>query len=629
MQAEFLKQAHVRNLTVGATILARVTADWTGPGCVLHQGAILEGTVEALERKGHDGSTLAISFNGAQCGGKEIGSFPLALVALASPPPDFASVPEIQIQVPAAVVAHQVRIGELHTGNVDLAGVIHHFPSKANVRPGDVYGLRLKLEVGKGPKQSSVVSSARGDVSLPEFTQMLLMPASEAFVTVPATADSAALPHPRSEPGASTSLITANIKQPAPPAPAPDPIPEDTLRTCAPPGCSVDLPDEAANLKGLTAASISLDPVGYIPRTRKSMKELDDDQALAWLGGDQLLFTFNSRGLVRRGPDRIGGRKIRAVLMDVSSRAVLRVVDWEIRDRQRYIWQLDPAHILVHVGDELRVYGAGLKAERTLALAGPLAFLRPSPNGELIALATIRERHSPELHAKLRDDLAQEPEEDIDIAVVDQDFNVIARTRTVTGLMPPTLLNEGQVRILAHSSTGYRLALNTWEDKSATLARFESMCTPRLSSLAPDLLFLTSCTNRTGGMEYRVLRPDGKLMLRGTVPPLQLGIEVAGNGHRFALKSVKTARDLDAFEFDSSDLESEEVRVYRAEDGKRLLSVIVTEPVTSRTSYALSSNGSQLAVLSGSQIKLFDVPTDSPRNVDGGAVSNNTGKIGP
>jgi hypothetical protein len=301
---------------------------------------------------------------------------------------------------------------------------------------------------------------------------------------------------------------------------------------------------------------------------------------------------------------------VRAVLLHASSRAVIRVVDWEIRDRQRYIWQLDPTHVLVHVGDELRVYGAGFEVERTLALAGPLAFLRPSPNGELVTLASIRERHSPELHARLRDDLAKEPEEDVDIAVLDKDFNVIASTRTVTGLMPPTLLNEGQVRILAHSSTGYRLALDTWQNTSATLARFQSVCTPRLSSIAPDLLFLISCSTRTGGLDYRILRPDGKLMLRGTTSGSQLGFEAAGNGRRFALKAVTGYHDIAGGEFIGTDLESEEIRVYRAEDGKRLISVRVHEPVTSHTSYALSPDGSRLAVLSGSEIKLFEVPAN-------------------
>jgi hypothetical protein len=563
VQAEFLKQIDVRNLTAGATLLARVTADWSSPGCVLHQGAILEGTVETLQaRKGHDSSTLAVSFNGAQCGGREIGSFPLVLVALAEPPADFGSVPEMQIRVPPNVFARGVTMGELRSPNLDLAGITHHFPAKSNVRAGDVLGFRgLKLDVGKGPKRSSVVSSVRADVILPAFTQMLLMPTAEAFVAAPASADSTPLPHTSLEAAPETGTAAASVKQAtAPPSvAAPVPVPEDTLSTCAPPGCKVDLPVAAADLEGRTRASIALDPVGYIPRTRRTLKDFDDDQTLAWLGGDQLLFTFNSRGLVQRGPDRVSGRRVRAVLVHAPSRAVIRVVDWEIRDKQRYVWQLDPTHILVHVGNELRVYGAGLEVERTLALAGPLAFLRPSPNGQLVALATIRERHSPELHARLRDDLAKEPEEDIDIAVLDKDFNVVAATRTVTGLPPPTLLNEGQVRILAHSNTGYRLALNTWQDKSATLARFESLCMPRLSSVAPDLLFLTSCSSRSGVMDYRVLSADGKLMLRGTAAPLQFGIEVSGNGRRFALKSVKAARDVVGLDFTGTDLESEEV----------------------------------------------------------------------
>jgi hypothetical protein len=52
------------------------------------------------------------------------------------------------------------------------------------------------------------------------------------------------------------------------------------------------------------------------------------------------------------------------------------------------------------------------------------------------------------------------------------------------------------------------------------------------------------------------------------------------------------------------------VRVYRATDGKRLLSVSVNEPVTSRGSYALSPDGAELAVLSGTEIKVFSVPAE-------------------
>ena len=59
---------------------------------------------------------------------------------------------------------------------------------------------------------------------------------------------------------------------------------------------------------------------------------------------------------------------------------------------------------------------------------------------------------------------------------------------------------------------GYRLAMSTWDNQTVTLARFVSRCTPELSSVAPDLLFLLSCDAINGATEYRVLRADGKLL---------------------------------------------------------------------------------------------------------------------
>jgi hypothetical protein len=64
------------------------------------------------------------------------------------------------------------------------------------------------------------------------------------------------------------------------------------------------------------------------------------------------------------------------VLLDAQSRNVLRSLDWQIGDAQRYLWQLDANRILVHIGNELRIYGAGLDVERTFPLAGPLASVR-------------------------------------------------------------------------------------------------------------------------------------------------------------------------------------------------------------------------------------------------------------
>ena len=48
------------------------------------------------------------------------------------------------------------------------------------------------------------------------------------------------------------------------------------------------------------------------------------------------------------------------------------------------------------MGDELRVLGEDMAVINRLPLDGPLAFVRISPNGELMAVGTTHERHTPE-----------------------------------------------------------------------------------------------------------------------------------------------------------------------------------------------------------------------------------------
>lgn len=614
VQAELLAHLNVRHLHAGDTLFARVTLDWAGQDCALRKGAILQATVEsAIPRKVRSESQLALSFKKAQCNGSDLQPMDLVLAAVADAPTNWTNVPDAQFHMPMSFSNPHgngiagfgaAGIGDSYITHLELTGIEHRFPIRPGLKPGDVLDIKgMKLDIGTGPNRSSVLSSKIRDVSLGTFTQFLLVPAALAFRTSSG----------RSEPSAFREIRAgANVPHigpiPQPPAPVND------LAVCAPPGCAIDLPVTPKDLEGHHATSIPVRPLGYAPRFNKIVAGFEEEEALAWLGPHELLFTFNPHRLIRRPAAGTSGqamRVIRAVLLDPATHNLLRAVDWEITDSRRYLWPLDGDRILVHVGNELRIYRQGLEVERTVPLSGRLSFVRIAPNGALIAVATLRERHSQELHARLRDEFGGEPEEDVEIAILNNEFKAIANASTTSGLVPPTMLNEGQVMLLSQPGMWYRLALKSWDDKSTTLARFQSRCTPELTSFAPDLLFLLSCDVRDGAAEYRVLRADGKLLLRGASDPKVVGQEAAGSErHRiFAVKAVRADRDISSgVEFRGSDLETEEVRVYRAEDGKRLLAVRIKEPVASRGGYALSPDGSQLAVLSGSQINFVPVP---------------------
>lgn len=607
VQAEFLKPVQLGKLAIGTAVFAKVTAEWSEPGCILHTGAVLEARVATAE-PGKNGtkSMLGLSFERAQCDGIELQPFQLVVLAVAAPPDDQRAVPEIEIDSP--------RLRAHAAGNLDaptqpmfqvmgqrleMSGLAHHFPFKPNLRPGDVLGIRgLKLSVGTGPNRSSVLSSERGGLSLKAFTQILLNPPSIAFVP-------AAAPISHSAAGAAELAPGHTLSEP-PPAPT------STLEVCNAPACVIDRSAAGTYLNSATSESIALEPLGFVQRSRRLLADFDQDMALAWLGQDEVLFAFNSHPLIQRGHEAPDAKRVvRAVLLSVSTHAVLKSADWKIHDSGRFLWPLSDSRVLVHVGDELRVFGSGLELEHTIGLGGALQFLRTSPSGDSIVFGTLRERHSPELHAHLRDELRGEPEEDVEITMLDKDFQAVSSGVTRSGLTPPTLLNEGQVSLRSQAEDDYRMAIERWQGKAATLARFKSFCAPQVSSLSPDLLFLVSCVTNIGEPEYRVLHADGTLMLRAQPGSRQLGIEGTGNPRRFAVKFVsRLGDDPQGMPFSASDLRYAEVRIYRADDGRRLGAVRIDDPPTSYGGFALSPDGTQVAVLSGSEIKVYALPEE-------------------
>ena len=617
VQAELMGDVHAHLLKVGATVYARVTADWRGTDCFLRNGAILEGQVISVvpHTKIAKESQIDLSFTRAQCNELKMGKFELLLVAMAAPPQniDLGILTEALPMTTSASGPSNNGLAALKTMqmstnlNLQLDPSDSRPPEIPKMQMGDVSGIRgLKLSVGTGPDNSSVLIAKDHDVSLEKHCVLLLVPLEGTF---PRETPNAAATHLRSD-AASTSVSAAGTGTAA--SPAPPPVAD--IDACEPPQCNVALPSGDAAVTANVAASISIKQLGYSPRPQKVMNSFDNDEALVYLSPKELLVTFNPHILSPRhdlGPAGPTMRVIRAALVDTGSRRVTHTVDWELPDNRQYLWPLAEGRVLVHVGSELRVYGAGLKIQNRISLEGPLAFVRITPDGSFLAIGVIHERHTPELHAQLSQSLEGDPEEDVDIRVLNRNFELIASSKSRSGLIAPTLLNEGQTELLAQPNMHYRISMRAWDSHASTIARFNSSCTPQLSSISPDLIFLVSCDENNEEPVFRVLRPDGKLALKSLSNPNEFGHAAKGsdNQQTFVVKTVQSIRPVsgDAL-FSAADFSSEELRVYRAADGKRLLGVSVGSPSPSREGFALAPDGSQLAVLTRDQIAVYSVP---------------------
>ena len=611
-------------MQVGSPVFVRVTADWTGLNCTLRKGAIIEAKVETAARrvKGGKGSELALSFSKAQCSGAEMAPLDLVLAAVAYiPQEDHDSSNQLPVvRYMANPGIHSMGPGATAGGNLpptdatseetiftkgDEFRAMGQSGRRPNLKPGDVYGVKgVKMELGAGPHRSSFLTSQKRDIALDEKTELLLVPTAVAFVPAAASlpagaANAAATPGPP-ETVNSSAIVSAAAEE---------------FEPCVPPSCTTDLPAATEHIAGHPVESIAVRPLGYSPRPEKVITELDNDDALAWLGPDRLLIAFNPHKLIYREGDTSADaplRTIRAVLLDTGRKQVVSTANWELSDSGKYLWQISGDRVLAHVGNELRAYDAQLQLLNRLPLAGPLEFVRISPNGEVIAVAVLKERHTPELHAKLREALEHEPQEDVEVMILDKDFKTIAHASTTSDVVPPTLLNEGQVNLLAQPNHRYRLSLLTWKKQARTLARFSSACRPQLSTLAPDVVFVRTCEKSYGAPEIRVLRANGQVVMHGKADLGELEYEAKGNpaSGTFALKVLHTTSTLPAgSEFHGSDLNAVEFRVFRAADGKRLSTIRTEAPPPSHDGYCLSPDGSQIAVLAGGQVNIFPVPT--------------------
>ena len=628
VQVDLVRAIDAARVKVGDPVFAKVAVKWQGSQCTLVQGAVLQGRIVAqtAHSKTNNTSEIALLFDSGQCGGREMKPLPLTVAAVLSVDPreeqkSYENQPlsdAVGLSVgglsggPSGAsvnISHGLRSVSAAAATVELSPPVYAGPTA--VMPGQVLGLKgVKLNVGGGPEGSSVLSTLGHNVRLEYRAQLVLVP----NLNVP-TPVATIVPVPERASPSATLFAPGGAKESGAPAE------EDESEVCTPPRCSVAVEWNEAKSRNTNAwATLSLEDLGYAPvRANHEMYSFDYSSAISYLGPQEILFTFNPHVLVQRSvaESKLSDlRTIRAVLINVQNRKVVKTVDWKVPDAQQYQRPIGQDHVLVHVDRELRLYGPGLKLERRLSLNGPLAFVRTSPSSAYLAVAVIQERHSEFVHRQLQEAEDREPEEDVEVRVLDGDFHVLASVVRSSRAAPPVLSENGEIRSTRTGKNRWQIVEDAWGGQKHALAEVGSTCMPEATSLPPDLLFVAGCDRHTTGKWYRVLESDGKPVLKGWSPSAEIEHTVTGDaaGTDFAVGIADSANSIPADSaFQASDLSGERIAVYRTENGERLFAVSIPSPAPTVQSFALSPDGNSLAVLQGDQIAFYKVPTANGR----------------
>jgi len=629
VQTELLVPLDAGRVRVGAPALAKVKFDWDGgPECRLRAGSTVSGrVVEVQPRSGQNkGSSMTLVFDAADCNGQASRPFPLRVFAVVAPPTvdrtgamndtsgmfgSFAARPMVGMSGP------QARPEPLRADlDMSMRGKTTTNPGK--VLPGQVVGLKkVTLQMGVGVEGGSVIASVDHNVRLEKTTELVLMPqpavvakveaggaagASEADVPAAGSAeDKTAVGESRS------SGVAAVAGTVAVPKPAPEPADETEICAAA---CSTVGEAGGTGNAARAAAMLSVAQMGYAPRDKREFVAFNYESALTYLDESNLLFTFDLHRLRNRSGSSLrpeSTRLVRAVLVDATTHAVKRIVDWQVGGEGQYLWRAGSGRILVHVGHQLRLFGPDLETLRTASVPGVLAWVATSPGGGHVAVGVWHERHSATIHQELLEGTNIEPEEDIDVRIFDRDLSLLLATTQPSTVFPPVLTDAGEIMVRAAGHERWQISEYRWDGSEHRIASPQSRCLPVVSTPLPDHLFLVGCADSPAINWYRLLRLDGHAVLSGRGSSQE--IEQAANsgiGDRFVVRVVRTFRSTAPGQvFHRDDLREQEISVYGAADGHRLFTTVADDvPLTEQT-FALSPGGRQIALLHRGAISFY------------------------
>jgi len=629
LQVSLLMPLDVGKLTNGAPILAKSLVTWREGECSIVPGAVVTGHLAHVQRKSPQDKTshVEIVFDSADCSGRSI---PVALtlyavivireeapstmlgdygmVGFASPNVQYGPVagPNGTTSGAAQMAATDTRYTTYNTVRPEAA---ERAKLPSAVKSGQVFGKsHLSLAVDKGAEGGSVLSYEKGNLRLETKTELILI----AKHLVPET-------------NANLSAAPSVVESKLSPLPDKDAVNQvaateeiaeiDKTQLCSS-SCGVVDTNAPSEVHEAPLASVGF---GYVPREIGARIGFTYEASIVFLDAKTLLFTFEPRQLLHhfREGHRVETEKtIRAVLIDVQTHAPIRVVDWtvRVRDDGQYLWPAGPGRILVRRSHRLYLMDASLNDLRSIPLHGSLAFVSVAPSGNRIAVGTERERYTPKQYAQIYEATHVNPEEDVDVQLLNEQLEVLATERQDSTAPVPILSDQGELRIAGVGRDRWQISLLEWVGERHKIATIHSACLPELSTPSPEAIFLVGCESSLSSRWYRLIRYDGTGILTSRGSSRQVGHEsLAASGSGISVRVINTTlSQTKSDSFVMSELVDQEVAVYRSSDGKRLFR-ISARPVLVHQSFAVSPSNDLIAVLADGKVSFYPFTAKTQR----------------
>lgn len=605
---------------VGMRVLARVMEPWSGNGCELRVGALVEGHVSEIERRSETNrrSAVHIVFESADCSRHLASEFPMTIVAMVGPEngpaeeeqwrrdgPPLSNVTARVDGGPASATGtaeSKQYFSQQSEGVAEAHSIVTKDKRKlpAALAIGQVLDIpNMRLAVGAGVDGGSIVWAMNKDARLEARTTLMMLPTPHGN-PAPATERASNAPE---RAGTADAVATIAV------AAAPPPDPADEAEICAG-GCNHLLATGMGAARVTTRlASVPIGYLGFAPHEKEMAVSFNHETDLVYLDEHHLLCTFDPHRLRTRAKDDAETvRTIRALLIDPATHEISHMVEWKVRGDDAYLWRVGAGKVLVHVGHELRLYDAELHVVKAINVDAPVEWVVSSPSSDHLVVAVRKERYSEEVMRTLQN-LRAEADIDLDVRLYDGALNLLSESiRSSTGATP-VLSDGGELRLMHLNHDHWRIVEFGWNQGQRTLATLRTSCRPLISAPAHGLMFVLGCMVSSNRTWYRMMREDGRPLLKAESAADEIAqtAEAALTGE-FAVRVMKTTQPVTLGEpFNPLALTKEEIGIYRSSDGAKLESVVTDDFILAQNSYALSPAGDQMAVVGRDSILFYPV----------------------
>lgn len=358
------------------------------------------------------------------------------------------------------------------------------------------------------------------------------------------------------------------------------------------------------------SARLDLSSAGYNELSAMARRSDKVNFTIDFIDSDRLLLTYNPKKLVTRLPEcppTHDDHLIHAAILDAHTGRVLRSMDWYLHDGRRYLWPLGAGKFLLRRLKSLYEIDTDLKEKLLFNSPVELLWVSVTPDGKQIITETTQNESQGKSKSKNTVWIEFRDAQSLAVQRAIKSEKEVHTEATSSGFASVIPGLSGRVWLIRFGQS---------EQQRDNIARVKTR------SRAPDVLYLSGNTLLFGrdsashpGYNVSAFTVTGNRLWRQhwdehRYSPL---VERSEDGSRFAISTLRLVDQAIAPVPDDptdSSLEglAQTIQVSNTASGDPVISVDANPVVLSGQNFALSPDGTKLAVLHGLGIDVYDLP---------------------